>query len=208
LYAHGDALSVIDPLGLFGWRDAAGFVPILGSGLDAYDAYKCGNYGMMALNIGLMALDMTGAGALVKGLAVGTMKLAARNTVRQAYRNSANWNSMRNALQRAGEVVRNTRAIPNRDWLTTDHIFIKQRLGWPHWITNHPANLQTNVPKWLNSSFEFMPWYRRAAYLPTWMKTTAVGAGSYATGLFVGSGSEPASASGSSTSTPSTQCGC
>ena len=140
------------------------------------------------VNLGLAALDLTGAGALVKGLTVGTMRFAARRAVREAYKNSANWNQMRRGLQRAGEVTRNRMSTPRRDWETTDHIFIKRRRGLPHWITNHPANLQTGVPLWLNSKFETMSPLVRALYLPLWMKGAAAGAVSYGAGLIAGSG--------------------
>ena len=189
-YVGNDPLSYIDPLGLFGWRDAAGFVPVLGSGLDAYDAFKCGNIGMGLLNLGLAALDLTGAGAIVKGIAVGTMKYAARRSIRQVYRSTTNWDDMRRGLQKIGQVARNSRSTPNRDWLTTDHIYRKQRYGLPHEKTNAPWNLQTNVPKWLNSEFEGMNKLQRAKYLPAWMKLGAGGVASTVTGWFVGSGTE------------------
>lgn len=72
--------------------------------------------------------------------------------------------------------------------MTTDHIFVKQRSGASHQWLNHPANLQTNVPLGLNSSFEDMALIQRASYLPTWMKLSAAGGGSYGVGLGVGSG--------------------
>lgn len=188
-YVGADPLSVVDVYGLFGWRDAAGFVPVLGSGLDAYDAYKCGNYGMMAVNIGLAALDLTGAGAIVKGLTVGTMKFASRRAIRQIYWESTNWNQMRRRLQDIGEIPRNTRATPQRDWMTTDHIFNKQRDGLGHMRTNAPWNLQINVKKSLNSSFEYMSTLERAVYLPNWMKLGATGGASSVAGMAVSSGS-------------------
>lgn len=187
-YVGNDPLMDTDPYGLFGWRDAAGFVPVLGSALDAYDAYKCGNYGMMALNIGLALTDLTGTGAIIKGLTVGTMKFASRKAIKQVFKESANWNQMRRGLQDIGEVARNSWDTLNRDWLTTDHILIKRKFGLPHWITNAPWNLQTNVPKWLNSSFEHMHPLERMMYLPTWMKTGGAGILSTASGWFVGSG--------------------
>jgi RHS repeat-associated protein len=190
-YAGSDPLSATDPFGLFEItaRDVAGFVPVLGSGLDAYDAYKCGHYGMMALNIGLALVDLTGVGAIAKGIAVGTMKFAARKAIRGVYKSTTNWDDMRRGLQKIGQIPVNSRSTPNRDWLTTDHIFRKQRFDLPHEKTNVPWNLQTNITKSLNSRFERMSTLQRAMYLPTWMKLGAAGATSTATGWFVGSGS-------------------
>jgi RHS repeat-associated protein len=188
VYAHGGPLNEIDPSGLFTVRDAAGFLPVLGSSLDAYDAFKCGNYGWAAINVGLAVVDITGAGALAKGLTVGTMKFSSRLAIREVYTNSANWNEMRRGLQRIEEISKNTWSTPRRNWLTTDHIFIKQRYGLPHNITNHPANLQTEVSQSLNSQFEYMGALERALYLPNWMKLSAAGVASYSTGLAVGSG--------------------
>jgi RHS repeat-associated protein len=187
-YVGSSPLMDTDPFGLFGWRDAAGFIPVVGSGLDAYDAFKCGNIGMGILNLGLAALDLTGVGAVVKGLAVGTMKFAARRAIRQVYRSTDNWDDMRRGLQKIGQIPRNSRRTPKGDWLTTDHIFRKQRYDLPHEKTNAPWNLQTHVTQRLNSKFEHMGALERAKYLPTWMKLGAAGAVSSVTGIFVGSG--------------------
>lgn len=187
-YVGNDPLSFVDPYGLFGWRDAAGFVPVLGSALDAYDAFKCGNIGMGLLHVGLAALDLTGGGAIVKGLAVGTMKFANRRAIRQIYKSTNNWDHMRRELQKIGEIPRNSRGTARREWQTTDHIFRKQRHGLPHAKTNAPWNLQTHVSQSLNSRFEHMSLLERSKYLPTWMKLGATGAVTSVTGAFVGSG--------------------
>ncbi len=184
----GSPLQGSDPLGLFDLRDAAGFVPVLGSGLDAYDAFKCGNIGMGMLNTALALMDLTGGGALIKGLVVGTMKWGERELIWRAFLNTKNWDSMRKRLQRANVLPINSTGTPNRDWDTVDHI-IKQDWGWPHWIQDAPPFLQTGIPKWLNSSFEGMIPFERAQYLPDWMKLAAGGAASYGAGLFVGSSS-------------------
>jgi RHS repeat-associated protein len=184
-YADGDPISKNDPFGLFGWRDVAGFVPVLGSALDAADSFKSGNWGMGLVHTALAVTDLTGAGAIAKGLAVGTMKLGAKKLIKEAYTDTDNWNAMRKQLQKNDIIPTNTRDVSNRDWLTTDHIFVKQRYDLPHSITNHPANLQTGVPKHLNSSFEFMNPLERATHLPAWMKVGAAGVGSYGTGLFL-----------------------
>ncbi len=188
VYANHNPLYLIDPFGLFGIRDALGFVPVVGSGLDAYDAFKCGNIGRGLLNLGLAVTDLVGLGAIVKGLTVGTMKYSARKQVREVFRNSTNWPQMRTKLQNAEIIPRNTKSIPRGDWLTTDHIFYKQRSNAPHNILNNPANLQTEVPQSLNSRFEFMGPLDRALYLPSWMKLGAASVVSYSSGLFVGSG--------------------
>ncbi len=169
-------------------RDFASYLPVVGSGLDAYDSFSKGNIGMGFLNLGLMALDLTGTGALVKGITVGTMKYAARRQIRNSYKNTNSWNAMRRSLQRSGNVATNSRRTPRRDWTTTDHVFIKQRYGLSHRLTNHPANLQTGVSQSLNSSFEHMGAIQRAAHLPGWMQWSAAGSISYGTGLAVGSG--------------------
>lgn len=187
-YVRGYPTGAIDPLGLMTGRDMLGFVPVVGSAMDSYDAFRCGNIGMGLLHLGLAAMDLTGAGAIVKGLTVGTMKYSARKAIKAAYKNSTNWDDMRRALQKSGAVVKNSRATPNRDWMTTDHIFFKQRSKLPHWILNHPANLQTNVPQSLNSAFEGMNAFQRAMHLPAWMKTGAAGVGSSAAGGATGSG--------------------
>jgi len=189
LYAEASPLNHFDSYGLFSTRDVLGFLPIVGSGLDAYDAYRCGNYGRAALNLGLAAVDAIGVGALIKGLTVGTMRWSARDAIRDAYKNSRDWDQMRRRLQRIGEIPVNSKSTPKTDWLTTDHIFVKQKYDLPHAITNHPSNLQINVPQSLNSKFERMTLWERATYLPVWMKTAAAGFVSYTTGLFVDSGS-------------------
>ena len=183
-FAGGNPVMMMDPLGLFGWRDALGFVPVVGSALDAADSFKDGNWGQGLLHTALAVTDLTGAGAIAKGVAVGTMKIAARKAVKNAYKDTDNWDAMRRQLQKADVIPTNTMQTPRPDWQTTDHIFVKQRYGLPHSITNHPANLQTGVTQSLNSRFEHMRWYERAQHLPTWMKLGAAGTTSYGIGLF------------------------
>ena len=185
LYAQANPNLYADPLGLFGTRDALSFVPVLGSLLDAIDDFRCGHLGMGILNLGLAALDATGVGAVAKGLTVGTMKWGSRRAVRSAYKNTNKWNTMRRKLQKADAIPTNTWNEARRDWLTTDHIFFKQRQKLSPKITNHPANLQTEVPQWLNSRFEGMSPWECAKYLPPWMKLGGMGVVSYATGLFI-----------------------
>jgi RHS repeat-associated protein len=188
-YAYGNPSGYYDPFGLFGMRDAIGLLPVVGSAMDAYDAFNCGNYGHAALNLGLAVLDATGVGALVKGLAVGTMRWSARKAIKEIHVSTKNWDQMRRELQKIEEIATNDRSIPRPDWETTDHIIIKQRSRLPHSITNHPANLQIGVPQSLNSKFEHMSMMDRMKYFPTWMKLTGAGILSYGAGLFVGSGS-------------------
>lgn len=187
-YVNGDPINFTDPLGLWSWRDVLGFVPVVGSLLDAYDAAKCGNWGRALLNLGLAAMDATGGGAIIKGLTVGTMKYGSRAAIKAVHQSTRNWNSMRGRLQRIGEVTRNPAGTLKRNQMTTDHILFKQRGNWPHSVLNHPANLQTNVPQWLNSTFEGMNPLQRAMHAPTWMKLGAGGVGSYGAGLAIGSG--------------------
>ncbi len=189
-YANQNPGYFYDPYGLFGVRDALGILPVVGSGLDAYDAFRCGNYGRAGLNLGLAMLDATGVGALVKGFTVGTMKWSQRALVKEAYKTQIDWNHMRRQLQKEGVIPRNSKGIPRKDWQTTDHVFIKQREGRPHEITNHPANLQVGVKQSLNSKFEHMNILQRSLYLPSWMKLAGLGFVSYGAGLFVGPGCE------------------
>jgi RHS repeat-associated protein len=192
-YVGQNPFNWFDPQGLFSIRDALGFVPIVGSLLDAYDAAKCGNWGMAALNLGLAILDATGVGALVKGAVVGGFKWSQRKAVRDAYNNSDNWPEMRKALQDAGVVPRNTggRGKGSRaDWITTDHVFIKQRKKAGHKKTNHPMNLLPGVPLPLNVKFETMKFRERVKYYPEWTKKAAILPASYGTGLAVGCGCE------------------
>ncbi|MBY6189643.1 RHS domain-containing protein [Microbulbifer agarilyticus] len=182
-YANASPTFFVDPLGLFGFRDVMGFVPVLGSLLDAYDAFRCGNLGEGLLNVGLAVMEATGAGLIVKGLKVGTMKWAARKEIDQIYKESRNWPQMRHKLQKAGHIPKNSSSTPRSEWATTDHIFVKQRDGKPHSLTNHPANLQTNVSQSMNSKFEHMSPLERAKHLPGWMKGGAAGVGAYGAGL-------------------------
>ena len=186
-YANGNPIDYLDPFGLFGWRDVAGFVPVLGSALDAADSFKQGNWGQGLLHTALALTDLTGAGAIAKGVAVGTMKITAKKVIKNAYKDTDNWNAMRRQLQKADVIPTNTKATPRGDWLTTDHIFVKQKHGLPHKVTNHPANLQINVPLNQNIGFESMGILERAAHLPTWMKLGTAGTASYGIGLFYNS---------------------
>jgi len=82
-YANGNPVSYVDPFGLFGWRDALGFVPVVGSVLDAVDSFKEGNILMGIAHIGLAALDLTGGGAIVSGITKGAVKTVAKKLARK-----------------------------------------------------------------------------------------------------------------------------
>nr|WP_255548013.1 RHS repeat-associated core domain-containing protein [Erythrobacter ani] len=192
LYANGDPVNLIDPLGLFDLRGAAGYVPVLGSGLDAYEAYNCGNYGWAAFHAGLALVDATGGGALVKGALVGGFKLSQRAAVKAAYKNVPNWDAMRKRLQRRGVIPVNSRPL-NRNSHTVDHVIFKQEGNWPSWLLNHPANLQPGVPLGENSRRRNMSRLQQARYYPRWMKAGTAGIVSYAVG---------------STSSGGTKCDC
>ncbi|WP_226877165.1 RHS repeat-associated core domain-containing protein [Microbulbifer hainanensis] len=188
-YANASPSFFLDPLGLLSFRDVMGFVPVVGSLLNAYDAFRCGNLGEGLLNLGLALAEATGTGLIVKGLTVGTMKWAARKEIKQIYKQSRNWPQMRRKLQNKGHIPKNSSSTPNKDWATTDHIFAKQRGNMPHSVKNHPANLQTEVSQSMNSKFEHMSPMERALHLPGWMKGGAAGAGAYGAGQAMGSGS-------------------
>jgi len=74
LFVTNDPANSLDYLGLWGWRDIAGFVPDLGSTLDAIDSFKEGNIGMGILHAGLALTDLTGGGLLLKGATKGFTK--------------------------------------------------------------------------------------------------------------------------------------
>lgn len=186
-YVGNSVARVIDPLGLFGLRDALGFVPVLGSALDAYDAFKCGNIGMGLLNLGLAALDLTGAGALAKGLTVGAFKLGSRALLNQVYRSgrSMAWENVRGRMLTRGLV---TRGRPTHHWL------IHQNEGLGRFITsdriiNHPFNLMPDISDAAHNLAHHGNLLERAMYgTPGWAKLAGLGAGSYGAGQFVGSG--------------------
>ena len=192
LYANGDPVNMIDPLGLFSLRDAAGFVPVLGSGLDAYDAYNCGNYGWAAVHAGLALIDATGGGALIKGALVGGFKLSQRAAVRSALRNSTGWNGrnqMRSQLQRSGNLPRNGWP-PSRDDLTVDHVVLKQKDAWPHHLLNHPANLQPGVTRGENARRSHVKGIKQVLHYPLWMKASAAGVASVVVGSMTSGGTK------------------
>lgn len=171
-------------------RDLLAYIPVVGSALDAYDSFKRGNIGLGLVNTGLAILDLTGVGAIYKGLTVGTMKYAAKKRIKEIRRETKNWPQMRRELQKEGIIPKNTMFTPRRDWLTTEHMFIKQKHKLPHRATNHPSNLHIGVTQSMNSRFNHMGALQRAANYPAWVNTGAAGFGSYTIGLFVGSGNE------------------
>ncbi|MCX2831465.1 RHS repeat-associated core domain-containing protein [Microbulbifer thermotolerans] len=181
-YGNSSPTFFLDPLGLLSFRDVMGFVPVLGSLLDAYDSFKCGYIGEGFLNVGLTVMEATGLGFIVKGLTVGTMKWSARKEIRKIYKESRKWPQMRVKLQNEGIIPKNSMSTPRPEWMTTDHIFIKQKMNMPHSLTNHPANLQINVTQSMNSKFENMTPLDRAKHLPVWMKGGSAGVGAYILG--------------------------
>jgi|GEM_PF-1429711 len=85
-FANGNPISVVDPFGLFGWRDALAFVPVLGSSLDAFDSFKKGNILMGVAHLGLAALDLTGGGLLVSTVAKGAAKTIGKKVIQKGGR--------------------------------------------------------------------------------------------------------------------------
>ena len=184
-YAYADASpnNFIDVYGLNVGEPGLveSFIPVWGSAREAVNDFQCGRYVWGTINTILAITDATGIGYGVKALGKGGLKTA-RNFFK-AYANTSNWNKMRNMLQNLGEVARNTRQVPTSQWLTTDHIFIKQRWNLPHWITNFPLNLQYPVTGRLNNQFERMGLLERMGYMETWRKAAIAGIGSYLLGL-------------------------
>jgi hypothetical protein len=189
VYAESDPVNMIDPLGLFGLRDAAGFVPVLGSGWDAYDAFNCGNYSWAAFHAGLALVDATGGGALIKGALVGGFKLSQRAAVREAYKNVPNWNAMRKRLQRRGAIPVNPQPL-NPNSHSVDHVIFKQEGNWPSWLVNHPANLQLGVPLGENSRRGQMSRLQQVLRYPLWMKASAAGIVSSVVGSMASGGTK------------------
>ncbi len=186
-YVGNSVTRIIDPLGLFGLRDVLGFVPVVGSALDAYDAFKCGNIGMGLLNLGLAALDLTGAGALAKGLTVGAFKFGSRALLNQVYRSgrSMAWENVRRRMLSRGLVTRGR---------ATHHWLIHQNEGLGRFITsdriiNHPFNLMPDISDAAHNLAHHGNFLQQAIYgTPGWAKLFGLGVASYGTGLGVGSG--------------------
>lgn len=186
-YVGGNPLGYIDPLGLFSLRDGLGFVPILGSGLDAYDAFKCGNIGLGLFNTGLALLDATGVGAIAKGLTVGAFKLGARSLLKEVYKSgqSMAWGRVRARMLEKGLVTPN---VPTHHWL------FHQAGNAPDWIKNSAWNLMPDISKTIKEAHYFAHHgkaYQKFWYgTPDWFKTALSGGTSYLSGLFAGSGSD------------------
>lgn len=90
-------------LGGFSWGDAArvgaGFVPVLGSGLDIYEGIRDGNWVQLGVGVGGLALDVAtlGAGSIIKGgvKTIGTklveegLEMAAKDAAKTAAKEMA-----------------------------------------------------------------------------------------------------------------------
>ncbi|GAB3094074.1 RHS repeat-associated core domain-containing protein [Lysobacter terrae] len=184
-YAYADA-SPTNFIDIYGLNVGApgffeSFIPVWGSAREAVNDFQCGRYIWGTINTVLAITDATGIGYGVKALAKGGFKTA--KNFFKAFSKTSNWNNMRNMLQKMGEVARNSRAVSTSQWLTTDHIFVKQAWDWPHWITNFPLNLQYPVTGRLNNQFERMGLLERMGYMESWRKAAIAGIGSYLLGL-------------------------
>jgi RHS repeat-associated protein len=191
LYANGNSLMFYDPYGLFGARDAANFVPVLGSALDSYDALKCGNYGMAALNAGLAILDLTGGVALVKGLTVGSFKWSQRKALKQVYApykngrtKSSKFNNIRSRMKTAG-------LVDGRDVHHWWYKQAQQRAGdVSHEKLNQPWNLMPNMSETSHYKAHHGNVAEKAwGGTPGWAKLSSIGAISYASGMAINSDS-------------------
>lgn len=170
------------------WRKVLGFVPVVGSALDAVDSFRKGNIGMGLLNLGLAAVDLTGGGALLKGALVGGFKLSGNNVVKlwSAYKNTGSWKSMQRNLVNNGVIAKQTvAAAKNPLSMTVDHVFIRRGRGAPHWLTNLPMNLNPGVTRSLNSRMNSMNFLELAGVAPAWVKW---GIGNTAASTMVGWG--------------------
>jgi RHS repeat-associated protein len=182
-YADGNPLHSVDPYGQSA-RDILGYVPILGSGLDAYDAFKCGNVGMGLLNAGLALMDATGAGALAKGLTVGAFKIGARGALKDAYADglSSAYKNVRKRMLRRNLVAKG---------VDVHHWWYKQADAIADDVLNQPWNLIPNISDYEHNLAHHGNALQRFWYgTPRWFKSTLGGIGSWVGGLFSGSGCE------------------
>jgi len=188
-YVYGSPLMYADPLGLLSARDVAGFIPVVGSALDAYDAYKCGNMGMAALNLGLAVLDATGAGALVKGLAVGGFKWSQKKALKKIYEPFKNgkpkmpdWDSVRGRMKTAGLLEKDD---------VTHHWWHKQAGDIEDEALNAPWNLMPGISEKAHKLAHHGNLLQKLWYgTPEWLKLAAAGAASSIAGMAVGSSCE------------------
>lgn len=178
-FVGNDPIDYIDIYGYFGWRDFTRWVPVLGSGLDAIDDFRCGRIGMGILNAALALTDLTGAGALVKGVTVGTFKYASKKLVKEAYEagSSMAWDNLRGRLLHRGLL---DKGVPTHHWL------IQQHWGWPDWITNSPFNLMVNIGDFGHGMAHYggaVGWIRYG--VPGWAWGVVGGGVSYGGGLVI-----------------------
>lgn len=170
------------------WRTAAGFIPVVGSAMDAYDSFKKGNYGMMALNIGLMALDLTGGGAIVKGIAVGAFKWGSRSALKEVYKagRSMAWENVRKRMLTRKLVTKN---VSTHHWLITQEMAEKWKIS--NHVLNHPFNLMPDINSIAHATAHqgnvLQYWWHGT---PQWSKWTGLGGASWGGGVFIGSGEE------------------
>lgn len=181
-YADQSPFSTVDPLGLFGFRDAAGFVPILGSGLDSYDAFRCGNIGAGLFHAGLALVDATGAGAVAKGLTVGAFRLAARESLKAVYKEgrSMAYRNVRKRMLSRGLLTKN---------VATHHWWYKQAEGVSDFSLNAPWNLMPDISDDAHYLAHHGGLAERVWYgTPGWLKASVAGATTFGVGLFADSG--------------------
>lgn len=167
-------------------RKAMGFLPVVGSALDAYDAYKKGNYGMALIHSALAITDATGVGALGKGILVGGFKLTTRNATKLwgAYFKTGSWKSMRRNLIRSGVISKQTvQEARLAKSLTVDHVFFSRQRS--HWLSNLPPNLQPEVTRSLNSMMNSGDLFQNFLAGPSWAKVAAAGGASWSGGLLI-----------------------
>lgn len=192
-----------DPKGLSWFRDALGFVPIVGSLLDAYDAAKCGNWGMAALNLGLALLDATGVGALAKGAVVGGFKLSQKKALDKVYApfksgkpKSDKFGNIQSRMKRQGLLEPNPNATSSGQMKDIHHWWHRQEDGEdrvPGGIPNSRLNARWNLMPNMSDEDHYKAhhghlgqkfWYGT----PHWAKLTGTGAASSVTGMAVDSG--------------------
>jgi len=181
-YVGGRPSNFIDPLGLFGFRDAAGFVPVLGSGLDAYDSFNCGNIGMGLLNTGLALVDLTGLGAVAKGLTVGAFKISARTALNEVYKDGRSmvYRRVRDRMLTRNLVTKN---------IAIHHWWYKQAGDASDSVLNAPWNLMPDISAEAHYLAHHGNLAEKFAYgTPAWFKASLSGVGSITTGFFTGSG--------------------
>ena len=182
------------------WRKVAGFVPVVGSGLDAYDAFSEGRWGMGILHTALAVTDLTGAGAIAKGIAVGGFKLGARAAIKKVYQPFKNgspksmaFGAIQGRMKRGGIVESGVDvhhwAIPQNGWSNSSRLpspvrnFISSQRNQPWNLMPIDSRLHTGIHMGSNYGGGFRNYLYNGT--PRWAKVVGAGGSSYIGGIFI-----------------------